>query len=67
MTQPRAADTAHREIVLEDHLVEQLVIRQGYRQRQPDDYDRASALDNPSMKCSQVIEMMEQSEEKWGN
>jgi type I restriction enzyme R subunit len=45
MTQPRAADTAHREIVLEDHLVEQLVIRQRYRQRQPDHYDRASALD----------------------
>ena len=45
MTTARAADTAHREIVLEDHLVEQLVIRQGYRQRRPDDYDRASALD----------------------
>ena len=45
MTTARMADTVHREIVIEDHLVEQLVIRQGYRQRQPDDYDRASALD----------------------
>ncbi len=45
MTQTRAASTAHREIVLEDHLVEQLVVRQGYRQRQPDHYDRTSALD----------------------
>jgi type I restriction enzyme R subunit len=45
MTTARTADTAHREIVLEDHLVEQMVIRQGYRQRQLDDYDRASALD----------------------
>jgi type I restriction enzyme, R subunit len=45
MTTARAADTAHREIVLEDHLVEQLQAKQGYRQRQPDDYDRAGALD----------------------
>ncbi len=40
-----SAQSIHREIVLEDHLVEQLVACQGYRQRQPDDYDRPSALD----------------------
>jgi type I restriction enzyme, R subunit len=45
MTQTRAARTAHREIVLEDHLVEQLITCQGYRQREPDHYDRTSALD----------------------
>jgi hypothetical protein len=45
MTTARAADTAHREIVLEDHLVEQLVACQGYCQRQPDDFGRTSGLD----------------------
>lgn len=41
----RPADRAHREIVLEDHLVAKLVAHQGYRKRSPDSYDRASALD----------------------
>jgi type I restriction enzyme R subunit len=45
MTTARAADSAHREIVLEDHLVEQLVTCQGYRERQPVHYDRPNALD----------------------
>jgi len=40
-----SADRAHREIVLEDHLVAQLVSQQGYLERSPDDYDRTSALD----------------------
>lgn len=40
-----SAGNAHLEVVLEDHLVEQLVNRQGYLQRRPEDYDRASALD----------------------
>jgi type I restriction enzyme, R subunit len=41
----RPADHAHREIVLEDHLVAKLVAGQGYRERRPTDYDRPSALD----------------------
>ncbi len=45
MSTSYSADTAHREIVLEQHLVEQLVARQGYLERSPEDYDRASALD----------------------
>ena len=35
----------HREVVLEDHLVGQLVADQSYEERAPEDYDRASALD----------------------
>ncbi|GAB1717524.1 MAG: type I restriction endonuclease subunit R [Nitrobacter sp.] len=38
-------DTVHREEVLEVHLCQALVERQGYRPRRPEDYDRASALD----------------------
>lgn len=45
MTGRYAPSNAHREIVLEDHLVDQLVSHQGFRRRQPDDYDRVSALD----------------------
>ncbi|WP_018391266.1 type I restriction endonuclease subunit R [Ancylobacter sp. FA202] len=38
-------DTVHREEVLEVHLCKALVEGQGYRPRRPEDYDRASALD----------------------
>jgi len=40
-------DTVHREEVLEFHLCKALVERQSYRPRQPEDYDRVSALDKP--------------------
>src|SRR5436305_15020556 len=39
------ASLVHREIVLEQHLVNQLVQGQGYLERSPDDYDRPLALD----------------------
>ena len=45
MTVTRSADTVHHEIVLEDHLVAQLVREQGYVERSPDDFDRDLALD----------------------
>lgn len=45
MTETRSADTVHREIVLEDHLVAQLVSEQGYIERSPEDFDRDLALD----------------------
>jgi len=45
MTETRSADTVHREIVLEDHLVAQLVREQGYIERSPEDFDRDLALD----------------------
>lgn len=35
----------HKEIILEEHLVAQLVAQQGYVERKPDNYDRAIALD----------------------
>ncbi len=35
----------HHEAVLEEHLVQQLVEKQGYIQRRPEDYDRKLALD----------------------
>jgi type I restriction enzyme R subunit len=41
----RPASSVHREIVLEEHLVTQLVQSQGYIERSPEDYDRALALD----------------------
>ena len=37
--------SVHREIVLEQHLVSQLVQGQGYAERSPEDYDRLLALD----------------------
>jgi len=40
-----SAASAHKEIVLEEHLVARLVQDQGYIERSPDDYDRALALD----------------------
>jgi putative transposase len=40
-----AATSAHKEIVLEQHLVSQLVHGQGYAERSPEDYDRPLALD----------------------
>lgn len=39
------AGSVHREIVLEQHVVSQLVQGQGYVERTPEDYDRALALD----------------------
>src|SRR5690606_28145053 len=45
MTVSYTPGNVHRETVLEDHLVAQLVRQQGYSERSPDDYDRASALD----------------------
>jgi type I restriction enzyme R subunit len=63
MTTARAADTAHREIVLEDHLVKQLIGCQGYRQRQPDHYDRTSALDK-----ALVLEFVQGTQaDEWAN
>jgi type I restriction enzyme, R subunit len=40
-----SASSSHKEIVLEDHLVEQLAIVQGYVERKTDDFDRTLALD----------------------
>src|ERR1051326_7581797 len=40
-----SAGLVHREVVLEQHLVSQLVQGQGYVERTPEDYDRALALD----------------------
>ena len=52
----RAASSAHKEIVLEDHLVSQLVTQQKYIDRTPPSpvdqdkvYDRALALDKDLM------------------
>jgi type I restriction enzyme, R subunit len=39
------ASLVHREVVLEQHLVSQLVHAQGYIERTPEDYDRPLALD----------------------
>lgn len=41
----RSAASIHKEIVLEDHLVSQLVAGQGYVLRAPENLDRPSALD----------------------
>jgi len=38
-------DTIHREKVLQNHIVTQLVKNQNYQKRSNDDYDKASALD----------------------
>lgn len=38
-------ENIHRENVLQYHLIDQLVQKQGYVQRTTDDYDKASALD----------------------
>ena len=41
-----AAHNAHKEQVLQDHLIDQLVTGQGYERREPTtDYDRALAMD----------------------
>ncbi len=40
-----SADAIHREDVVQYHLIDELVKNHGYRQRNSDDYDRASALD----------------------
>jgi type I restriction enzyme R subunit len=44
-TPKHPASSVHREIVLEQHLVSQLVQGQGYLERRPDDYDRPLAVD----------------------
>lgn len=41
----RPASSAHKEIVLEDHMVAQLVANQGYEERSPEAFDRALAMD----------------------
>ena len=45
MTATHSASTAHRENVLEEHMVEQLVKRQGYEERSPTDFDRDLGFD----------------------
>jgi type I restriction enzyme R subunit len=40
-----AASSAHKEVVLEAHLVAQLVNEQGYEERAPETFDRELALD----------------------
>jgi type I restriction enzyme R subunit len=40
-----SSHNVHKETVLEEHLVAQLIAGQGYKQRMPEHYDRASALD----------------------
>jgi len=45
MTGRHNSQTVHRETVLEQHLVDRLVTSQGYVERAPDDYDRATAMD----------------------
>jgi type I restriction enzyme, R subunit len=45
MTVHYVASGAHREIVLEQHLVDLLGAKQGYLERTPEDYDRSLALD----------------------
>jgi type I restriction enzyme, R subunit len=45
MSEARSTSDIHREVVLEAHVVAQLVSRQGYVERSPDNYDKASALD----------------------
>ncbi len=63
MTARYSADNAHHEIVLEDHLVAQLVAQQGYLERGPGDYDRAAALDREL-----VLRFVRESQaEEWAN
>jgi len=45
VTVQHAASSVHREIVLEQHMVDQLVAAQGYIERTPEDYDRPLAMD----------------------
>lgn len=40
-----SAQSAHREIVLEQHMVDHLVAAHGYVRRMPDTYDRVAAMD----------------------
>ena len=40
-----SSQSVHKEVVLQSHFVEQLVLGQDYRERSLDDYDRARALD----------------------
>lgn len=45
MTKRHQAQTAHREIVLEQHLADLLVSQQGYLARLPEDYNQPLAMD----------------------
>ena len=38
-------ESIHKEKVIQDHIIEELVSKQGYRQGKTEDYDRALALD----------------------
>lgn len=40
----RSSHSVHKKLVLEEHLVTQLVAGQAHEQRAPEDYDWASAL-----------------------
>lgn len=64
MTKPiqHVASSAHKEIVLEQHLVAQLAQTQGYIERSPDDYDRALAID----KVLLLRFVRETQPEEWG-
>ncbi|OJV93798.1 MAG: DEAD/DEAH box helicase [Chloroflexi bacterium 54-19] len=44
-TSPHYSGSIHKEVVLEDHIVSQLVQNQGYEKRSPNDYNRPLALD----------------------
>lgn len=50
----RSGASIHKEIVLEDHLVDQLVAGQEYVLRASEDFDRPSALDRGIAKLSLV-------------
>jgi type I restriction enzyme R subunit len=63
MTRRHTAQTVHREIALEDHLVDLLVSRQGYLERTPDDYDRPLALDRALL----LRFVKETQAEEWSN
>lgn len=45
MSVSHSSGGVHRELALEEHLLTHLVRQQGYVERSPEDYDRASALD----------------------
>ena len=45
MNQKYSTDTIHQEHVLQHHVIDQLIAKQGYAKRSTDDFDRSSALD----------------------
>ncbi len=57
-----AADRVHREVVLEQHLVDLLVTNHGYLSRGPEEYDRALAMDR-----ALVVQFVKGTQpEEWG-